>query len=130
MLPTATRKGIYILSQRNEEELYRIYKVNISHERERVYRLNPPASILFSFATKKDIQMDVFFALNSRIGKLFAFYTAFKVIAHLYILLLPQKIKIVYKLFCIFGKYSKSYCGTAVRNKGNICFLTKITVYK
>ena len=31
-------KGIYIISQPNEMRLYRIYKVNISHERERVYR--------------------------------------------------------------------------------------------
>ena len=33
-------KGIYIISQSNEVRLYRIYKVNISHERERVYRQN------------------------------------------------------------------------------------------
>ena len=46
---TAMRTGIYIISQWNEMRLYRICKANISHERERVYRLNVRASLLFAF---------------------------------------------------------------------------------
>ena len=57
-------KGIYIISQRNEVELYRICEANISYERERVYRKNILASLLFIFP-QKDLPLQVFFSCDS-----------------------------------------------------------------